>query len=360
MAECPALRGVDCFEPTVAMLPDGRLVAAPGGGALLAISNGTNWTTVPAPALPDGALIEAWPAGVHRGDNTLQVDPEGRLWYSAIVYPEDNFGQNVAGFQVAGSDDGGQSWAINHHFSLFQATPTVITGGDRQWLAFGPAGEVYASYWDFHKGQTYLATSVDGGATFGAFEAVPATIPGRPVVDASGALNFFSHSFRPAGYDVYRTFHDGSGWVTETVFETTEGSNGRLQAFGAYDGERLHVAWVEADGDVLVSSQTDGGWSEPVDWNTGDASSTSVFPLAFDGRLFVLSYETTTGLDVTLAAGNLTNLAAGPTERWVLASLPETSPSTDFAWMHADDTLGRLAVTWTHHEWGVRVLVPDV
>lgn len=68
-----------CYEPTVAWDPAGRIYAVTGAAQSFAVSTDGARTFSPldAPEVPGGQSIA--------GDVVVQVDPQGRLWWSDLI-----------------------------------------------------------------------------------------------------------------------------------------------------------------------------------------------------------------------------------------------------------------------------------
>lgn len=352
LGDCPPLRGVDCFEPTAVADPQGRLFSSPSKGTVFMASLDGGLTWEPRDAPPEQS--QALPLGLTFGDNSLQMDPEGRLWFSRLAYPDNNFGQNAGGFQASRSDDGGHTWAVDHSFAI-DSSPDPVVSADRQWLAFGDGGTVYAQFWQFVGGVSgvlWLAASHDGGETFGPFVRTPGILTGPGLADAGGFhLAYFTLG---SGYTVQMatTADDGETWSTETVYAApADQSSGPYELFSTLDAAgTMHVAWEEADGDVLVASGKPGHWGAPVRWNSAPAVDASPAVRAHDGVLDALWYEESSdGQDVVFGWAPLDAVQDGPVQRVVLEHLPKADKSTDFGWLHGLPD-GRALATWTHHD----------
>jgi hypothetical protein len=147
-------------------------------------------------------------------------------------------------------------------------------------------------------------------------------------------------------------------WGTLVVHRGTD-RVGHLLVSGAVAGDgSLHVAWRGADGEVLVASSRDGGasWDGPVEWTAPDLVSPDAGPLVLANadRLEVAWYqEAGKGQELVLAHAPLADVAAGPAARTVVATLPGSEPTSDFAWLTLDAD-GRAHAAWTDHDLGVR------
>lgn len=187
----PECRYANCYEPTIAADPQGRLFVADGTTSAVAVSGdgGRTWEQRAPPPLPAAAAQ----TDGSQSDVLLQVAPDGRLYWSAlvIVRPAGQF--VLEGIQVAWSDDGAATWAGDVHVSPATATPQVVYP-DRQWLGFSPDGALYLTYNQIPTG-IWSARSDDGGATWTSWtRAVPLEDrvgvgqSGPPVADAQGRV----------------------------------------------------------------------------------------------------------------------------------------------------------------------------
>jgi hypothetical protein len=354
MSGCQALRGVECFEPTAVADPSGRLFSAPGGGPafMASLDGGLTWAERAAPPEHPQLLTP-----LRFGDNQLQVDGQGRLWFSRLAYPDIDVGQNVGGLQVSRSDDGGLSWAVDHSFAL-DLSPDPIVAADRQWLAFAPDGTVYLQFWQYIPGVLWLAASDDDGQSFGPFLRSPAGLTGAGMVSADGVYHV-AYFTSTGGYSVMlaSTADHGLSWTTEALYAAPFGTGvATSQIFLAIDDAgSFHVSWAEATGRVLVLSGRPGAWGAPTQWSVREAVPASPYLHVHDGVLDLLWFEFNgTGQDVVFAWAPLETIGEGPVERITVETLPKPDKVTDFAWLHATPD-GRAVVTWTHHELGVRV-----
>jgi hypothetical protein len=185
----------NCYEPTIAADPQGRLFVADGSTSSVAVSmdDGATWTQRDPPPLPQGLQ------GV-QSDVILQAARTGRLYYSALVvaHPAGLAGPLLEGIQVAWSDDGAATWAGNVPVGPASGTVQVVAP-DRQWLGFAPDGTMYLTYNQIPTG-IWLAKSADQGATWSGWTRAASTEgrgggigqSGPPVVDSKG------HVFVPA------------------------------------------------------------------------------------------------------------------------------------------------------------------
>lgn len=305
-----------CFEPSVATDRAGRLFATAHVEDELAVSEdrGATWTRRALPPPPTGqpTTPEALPVvmgdllhSAGRNDGLLQVDPLGRLWFSAMV--------DANALQVARSDDGAASWVVN---SLVPPVAGATAGPvDRQWLGFGPAGDAYLTYMQWPTG-LWIARSDDGGATWGAFVQL-ATMQerahlgghGLPVVRADGRIAVPSAWPDPSLAHVRAHVSDDGGATFRTVDVVAPGDRpddweAPMASFDATGA--LLVAWAETRDGVarlLVARSPDGGdaWSAPEEaaigasvaraWLRADASPARLAWMDEDGAVMVAREE---------------------------------------------------------------------
>ena len=370
----------NCFEPTVAAAPDGTLYVTDGiaGGIAVSRDGGATFETVPPPPMPP-----LTPRPAYQNDALVQVDAEGRLYFSALFTPYayvGTFTMTLLGIQVAMSEDGGKTWAVNTFLSLSSTPQSAPVGNDRQWLAFGPGGEVYLSYKTISPvfvggvgflpmaGTVWLARSDDQGRTFSPFRAVTAPeealgslIAGAAVVDAEGRVLL-----------PYLTFAGGDGGRLRVGISEDGGKTfTRVDAYVPPGGKRagtyfpvlaagpdgVHLAWNDAAGAVLMSTSRDGGrtWSEPVAWSDPAHSVTSspwVLARA-DGALDVAYFdlgEDQVSASIHVVRGPADGAPAHRAEAAPLVKGFKGKPAhTDFAHL-AHLPGGRVATVWADQE----------
>lgn len=346
-----------CYEPNVAVDPQGRIFVVDGWTSKVGVSEdgGRTFTQRDPPKVP--ADMSAWQADV-----LVQVSPAGRLYWSALLI---NFAAPTPllwGIQVAWSDDAAATWAGNVILDPVESPGAAVVYPDRQWLGFGSGQTVYLSYNQIPTG-IWLARSDDAGATWGgwvraaAAEArvgpgqtnLPAGQSGPPVVDADGTV------YLPA-----------CGAGTTLVFRSTDGgqSFAPLPARGGCNwfpilavlNDTLTLA-VQDDANAIVTVSTDGGtnFSDPVAWGTG--ATAAPWPLSHaNGSLALAWYHGTdaTHAELHLARGNATHPIQDRIVSNVTSATAERTPAlTDFAsaaWMPD----GRVAIVWVE---GPRVMV---
>lgn len=271
--ECPA----SCYEPTVAVDPTGAVFVTVANAGSIAIRNADgNWTSAPPPPLPPGAPS----FGTARGDGTLSVDPQGRLWYLSLVLTGTGIGAQALvflGIQVARSDDQAATWAVNTFLSPAGPAPIPLAQAERPWLAFA-ADRVYLAYphWVATVGAggvlvgvpdgLMVTTSTDDGATFAnPVRAARPTdlyaIPGRPVVQPDGTLlvPYSGGDGRTSAYVL--AVSDDAGATFEQRVVATQGGV-RFPALGQDANGTLWASWLVA-GTIQLATSADGlQWSE--------------------------------------------------------------------------------------------------
>lgn len=274
-----------CFEPSLVFLPTGEaLLVNSFAGPVWALATTGNATSLGAVPLPAGAF-PVGATGAPIADGLLQQGPDGRTYYTAL------HGQGLAAalyghnaVQVASSPNGGRTWDRNLLLPV-EGPNFMGPGSDRQWLAFGPAPELYLSLTTVGT-VTRVAHSADGGLTWSPFVLVEA---GQPMV-----------GFGPAGPGV--VLPDGSfclarssGLTSGTLrvacsrdhgasFQMTEADprgGAFMPATAATPDGALHVAWL-VGGEARLTTSVDGGrsWQPTVVLRRG----VSQVPLAITSR----------------------------------------------------------------------------
>lgn len=359
----PDCGGWICWEPTVAALPDGALVATYGGADSLfrAESNATAFAPLAPPALPPGA-----PEGLLPGDETVQVDAAGRLYYSALLRspaPVDPLGMvpvfwsGFVGIHVARSDDRGATWTVNTFVSMLQDATAPVVGVDRQFLGFGEGDDVYLVYWQYMpRTGVWVARSDDGGASFAPpVNAVPLVQSGWSgstyvAVAPDGAVlvpHFASGSEREVRMAIST---DRGATFTTSPVATLDDTPSQWPAIAVAPNGTLHLAWV-AGGNVASATSTDGGssWSEPVAWDAGGDAFLPPF-LAADAEGAFAAWFVTKGdaLAMRAARGTFANGTLTPAPSFALGEpfvIEGRDRSTDFA-TGALLPDGRVATIW--------------
>ena len=131
-------------------------------------------------------------------DVDIAVASSGRL-----VATELDFGG--VNFRTSYSDDGGRTWT--------KSSGTEYADTDRPWLAAGPGNRVYLLVHNLLSGSAthnmFVATSTDGGATFG--PPIPVTLPPSQAwqdlqcADSGGPSNLFTDARNGTVYAVWGT-----------------------------------------------------------------------------------------------------------------------------------------------------------
>jgi hypothetical protein len=350
----PALVGHrcgDCREPVVAWDLHGRLFAVLGDGGNFSVSldGGRSFSPLAPPPLPAGFAIH--------GDAYLQVDLQGRLWWSAIAFH--TLRGVDGGVQVARSENGGRSWAVDHVVvPVADGAPAAV---DRQWLAFGPNGRVYLSCTCPTGTAAQLARSDDDGATFGAFAPIT-MLPGRPgpagplVARADGALlvpylvGAVAQDGRVAAEGVAVSLStDGGTTFTPHLVSPAGGPAIACCAWpsAAVEGDTFVVAWSVAGGSPQVSASRGGmAWSAPVAWRP---AAHAVAPNAW-----VVANATALGLAWFEAGGDLWVARGGLEGPQAVERVARLHPNTDLPQV-AQGPDGRYAVTWADGDFWVAV-----
>lgn len=293
--------GVPCFEASVAVGPQGRIFVADSvcTGIARSANATSSFETLDLPDLPPTAP----PTTTNPGDCTLDVGPQGDLYFSAFYFhrePSESLPDHYPthyGIQVARSEDGGDSWVTNTYLSATSLPPTPSTHPDRQWLSFGSDGRVYLTFWGYEgepgppDSRSWIAVSEDRAASFGPFEQMDPVFTGQPVAQGNGTLHVPWLDRNADAVQISTSTDGGETFETRTVADVdsqywwpdlAEGPSGRL-----------YVTWIDGDGRVLVAREAaDDGWSKPVVWNAGTQNATGVTPglAVHDGFVDVVWY----------------------------------------------------------------------
>lgn len=279
--ECPS----SCYEPTVAVDGKGRVAVtvANQGSLAVATPGEPGWSMQPVPPLP----ADAPPIFVARGDGTLSVDPQGRLWYLSLVLTGSAGSLLFLGVQVARTEDGGKSWPVNTYIGLSAGSQELFSQAERPWLAFGP-GVVYLAYphwvasinvqlaFQGVPDGLMVLSSKDDGETFS--PAVRAArpddryaIPGQPLVLADGTLLVpytGSDGSSPSAYVLAVSHDEGNTFEHRVV---TDDSGYRFPALAQDLGGTLWAAWL-VQGSIQVSTSRDGvTWASPIEVNQAES-----------------------------------------------------------------------------------------
>ncbi len=311
-----------CFEPSVAIDGDGRILVSRGytpSGLRVSEDGGATWQSRARPPVPEGR----GPTTVfNQGDILLQTAPDGSVYYTLLYidFYEPAVGSMLIldGMQIAATRDGGQTWHLNKYLS-FRDGPgkAQAINPDRQWLAFGPDGDIYVSVNFFSPVIVtsylppfgiYAARSDDGGATWGDFAPVAvnwdrgllvAGGAGRATVADDGTVYLPLRIEGPAPSLAIAASSDGGAtWDLRPV--ETDGPAARMtwvpQA-SWHDG-RLTAAWLDTDHNIWTASSTDGA-----------ASWTPAIRLAKDGVVGPWVESGPAGAHVTWSTGTADTFA---------------------------------------------------
>lgn len=340
-----------CYEPSIAVDSAGRVFISDGVTADLAVSDdgGLSWRTLAPPPPPEGAF------GAIQSDVLVQVAPDDRLWFSALVIRQiPGIGSNILeGIQVAASDDGGATWSLDVYLTPAVDPLAAVYVPDRQWLGFAQDGAVYLTYNQIPTG-IWSARSDDGGRTWSGWtrasplEARGGAIgqSGPPVVGAAGRVLVPACAREGAASGVGVFASDDGGASFARVAMLPGGCSWFPILAVAPDG-RIVAAWTTGV-DVLVAWSEDEGasWTEPATW--GEPAATSPWPLPdAEGSLVVAWFERD-GDAATLRVARGT-LEGGPTDDVVVVDdvrgASRTPANTDYAHI-ARLPDGRLATVW--------------
>lgn len=352
-ARVAALEGCTggCWEPMVAIDPEGRIFVVAGMEPLLAVSTdgGLSYDALRVPPLPPGV------AEADRIDQTIGTDPEGRLFFAAFLAAPATFAP--IGLQVAVSQDSGATWTSNRLLSVREDPGSGVVSPFKMWLAFDPAdATAYVAFNQRPGGGVWLGRSDDHGASWGAFVRVQplddrifSTFFSEPVVDGEGRvlLAYFGDQHPNPGVNPF--FFQGEELriaISEDRGETFRhvviasapppGAVGTaFPSLARGEDQALHVAYWDNER-IRVATSLDGGetWSAPVAW--GDPSALGPWAGVRAGALAVIRWDAQTG-DLVLDEGPATS---GPERRSVLAR--GTGPTGDFPHF-ALEARGRLA-----------------
>ncbi|MEA3165961.1 MAG: repeat-like domain [Thermoplasmata archaeon] len=267
-AECTSA----CIEPTIAVGLDGTVYVAGfrQPGLLVSHDAGQTYEVVASPPFPSPS-----PLAGSGSDDLVQVAPWGELFFTRLM--TESF-YNTPGVQVAGSLDGGATWATNVFVHPRTVPGDLDAVSDRQWLAFDGTDTVYLS---FNSGASVTQTVVvsqDRGATFGgpviAATSADHTFPspaGAPVVGPGHeiVIPYFvgirtdgqvgSHGVGAAvSKDGGRTFSNIDVFVHESL-----GTQAGFPQAAALPNGTYVVGWSTTDGSIWLSFSGDGGttWS---------------------------------------------------------------------------------------------------
>jgi hypothetical protein len=335
------------------------------GWAYTTFDGGQTWTNTVLPHLTiqtgaTGALSDMDSAG----DPAVAFGPNNTVYYANLVFSRLN---SASGIAVSTSTDGGVTWgepSIVHLDGVDASGNPLDTAifNDKEWISVDlQSGTVYVTWTQFGPSDSpiVVSSSTDGGATWSPPSRVnPVFTPGgitayssgsNPQVGRDGTLYVAYESAvcatlacdQPTDMDatIVASSTDGGQTFTSTVVgqnfdfpnnadtgrSTLTGENFRINSFPQlgldYVTGQLLVTWaddrngqydpttgasIQTNGDVIVSSSTDGGatWSDPLTLGT---SADEVYPAvaANRGRMVVSFYTrsyATDGVGIDYAA----------------------------------------------------------
>jgi len=384
-----------CYEATVAVDGDGRAAMTSGDGDLRVVddidSATPTLTTRAPPALPSPYESQ------QTGDELVQVAPDGRLYWSALVLhyqplPGGGFVMELAGIQVAASHDGGKSWPQNVVVSVAsQQAQTLVFGTDRQWLAFGSDGDVYLVY----QGITALASvagmreawssglwaghSADGGVTWSTFTQIALGQPeaiaiiGAPLVDANARLlvPFFQYEVGPGPAtpltDTATALrlaisHDkAASFVLSDVWASPSGPGAFFPSLAQAGKGVMLMAWMDAERQLRLSASDDAGatWTAPEVWSNASLVTSPWLRAHTDGTFVLVWAERGLEEGTARLLSARAHLAGGATDLVTLAEplhgYVGREANTDFVHFDMRDD-GRIVAVWSDRDAGAATL----
>ncbi len=334
----------NCYEPSVAWA-FGHLYATSGNGANLTRYDGSSWQPVAPPPLPAGVGGE--------GDVFLQVDAQGRLWWSGLILGVDDDPDGRA-MRVARSDDG-ITWALNTQVDGGPLGQAAGDYADRQWLAFLD-GAVYASCNCPVATRTSVQVSHDDGATWEDLGQVTVDIgrPGPAGIPAghgdtlvmpflTGVAPHPARAIQGLGVGGAVSTDGGVSWSRVDL-------GGGLAptmccafpaAAAAPDGTFLFT-WTGIDGNIVVAHGQDPANVQRTVWNPDTGNGVYPHPWVAGDSWGVAAawFEMDDDTQVHAAVGT----TDGPEATFELASIGTSN--SDFAHL-ALGPRGEVAVTWS-------------
>lgn len=357
--------GVPCFEASVAVDPQGRVFAAVSVCQKIARStdSGATFEALDLPPLPPTAP----PTTQAPGDCTLQIGPDGALWFSAFTFQDrlaDPPGVEVPnhyGIQVARSDDGGESWPVNTWLAKASRHPVPAGHPDRQWLSFGEDDRLYLTFYDAYHDvdRAWMAVSEDAGASFGPFQPMPGDIPGDPIARGDGTLHVPYLDGRSDGYAVRlsTTTDGGDSFETTTIHDAVSGEKVWWPDIAQAPNGRLYATWTDGDRVLVARQSDDDGWSAPLVWNAGAPNATQAAPgiEIHDGVIDVVWFHQDGGTQShVLGRAPLDAWDASRIETHVVATFNASRPVTHFADVAVTPD-GHAVFAWTDPDRGMRL-----
>jgi hypothetical protein len=267
-------------DPVLAAGPNGRFYhsyLAPNALGLLAVAvsysddGGATWNgPINATASLAGSansLDKDWMAV----DNVSGSPFQGNLYVTITRFVAN--GQNT--ISLVRSTDGGQTWSSAIDLtSLSAAEAANLQGVQGSFIAIGPNGEVYVSWYDSRVDGIRIVKSTDGGATFS-----------NPVIALSG-VGFPFFIYLPGTFDVAA--------FPQVAVDLTSGPNRGAVYLSA--NVLAHPAGGRPNLDVMLTHSVDGGatWSQPVRVNSDNTYADQAQPMlavAANGSVGVAFYD---------------------------------------------------------------------
>jgi hypothetical protein len=267
-------------DPVLAVGPNGRIYhsyLAPTAIGLLAVGvsysddGGATWTgpfnATASMAGSANSLDKDWLAA----DNIAGSPFRGNIYVTCTRFVAN--GQTT--ISLVRSTDGGQTWSQAVNLTTISAAEALnIQSVQGSFIAIGPNGEVYVSWYDSRVNGISIAKSTDGGLTFS-----------TPVTALSG-IGF------PFSYYVPGTF-DVAAFPQVAVDLTSGPKRGALYLTA---NVLAHPAGGPANLDVMLSHSGDGGatWDTPVRVNNDSTCTDQFQPMlavAANGNVGVAFYD---------------------------------------------------------------------
>jgi hypothetical protein len=369
-----------CFEPSIAIDKEGRILVIPNSGSTMArsLDGGRTFHSIGGVPIPKGG------PGNPGWDGVLSTGADGRIYYTNMWGGLESPGAIT--IQVASTDDGGDNWSPNVLIGPIETEHEPLGFVDRPWATAAADGTVYVSYFQvsqmifFLPGlyqlpvrspvswtQNWISKSTDGGQTFEAF--VPISLltsrPMRPLdpvtgqmaTDAEGRVYvpFYAHDGMSEPFAYVATSSD-RGATFETV-EVGPDAGGAFVTVDVDDAGGVWVTWASLGGDVFLSKSLDHGetWSDPMVLNV-DAPGVGTPWIVATDRVHVAWYQQA-GDGFELLVASMSAEGTPQVERRVVATLkggpnphfPEPAPMTDFAHMTVGPG-GSLSTVWNDGE----------
>ena len=268
-------------------------------------------------------------------DLDVTVLPSGRIIANEL--------DSDLSFPTGYSDDGGETWT---------ASKGIPADLDRQWLAYGPQGQVYLVWHNFASGlspahEVWVQTSTDGGATFGV--PVPVATPGSPAAidlscgDSTGPSGIAVDQRSGRLYVAFATRTSAVGGGCGKAVDPNEGVG-----FNVVPSNHLWVA-TSPDGSL-------GSWTSSLAVDTAAARKFIALQYAgisVDGGGNVwLSYTQSLKADDYTSEVRLRSAPVGGVAWRTPVVLPGTGGGSLFAHVAAGNA-GKVAVSWLAYEGGL-------